>query len=81
MKINLNRTANELPRNIKEMNNMANDKMNASERALYEKAKVKGIHGLQVYANKIIFIFNEEYVKITKTNPSTEFVRLMKELV
>lgn len=58
-----------------------NDKMNASEKALYEKAKEKGIHGLQVYANKVVFMFNEEYVKITKTNPSGEFIRLMKELV
>lgn len=55
--------------------------MNASEKALYEKGKEKGIHGLQVYANKVVFMFNEEYAKITKTNPSVEFIRLMKELV
>ena len=54
--------------------------MNISEKSFYEKAKSKGIHMLEVGENKITFTINNEYVKITYSHPSEEFVNLMTEL-
>lgn len=55
--------------------------MNAFEKALYKKAREKGIYGLEIYPNKVIYRYVGEYVKITKMNPSAEFVSALKELV
>lgn len=55
--------------------------MNAFEKALYKKAREKGIYGLEIYPNKVIYRYVGEYVKITKMNPSVEFVSALKELV
>lgn len=55
--------------------------MNSFEKALYKKAKEKGIYGLEIYPNKVIFRYVGEYVKMTKMNPSSEFISALKELV
>lgn len=54
--------------------------MSESEKELYKKALMKGIHGVEVYPDRISFQFNDEYIKITKRNPSSEFVKRIKEL-
>ena len=54
--------------------------MSVTEKSFYEKAKSKGIRLLEVAKNKITFALNNEYVKITYSHPSKEFVNLMTEL-
>lgn len=54
--------------------------MSITEKSFYEKAKSKGIRLLEVGKNKITFILNNEYVKITYSHPSKEFINLMTEL-
>lgn len=54
--------------------------MNISEKSFYKKAKSKGIRMLEVGEDKITFALNNEYLKITYSHPSEEFVNLMTEL-
>ena len=54
--------------------------MSVTEKSFYEKAKSKGIRLLEVGKNKITFTLNNEYVKITYSHPSKEFINLMTEL-
>lgn len=54
--------------------------MNISEKSFYKKAKSKGIRMLEVGEDKITFVLNNEYLKITYPHPSEEFVNLMTEL-
>jgi hypothetical protein len=54
--------------------------MSVTEKSFYEKAKSKGIRLLEVGKNKITFVLNNEYVKITYSHPSKEFINLMSEL-
>ena len=55
--------------------------MNAFEKSFYEKAKVKGIRLFEEYDKKVVFALNNnEHVKITYSNPSKEFIKLMKEI-
>ena len=54
--------------------------MSVTEKSFYEKAKSKGIRLLEVGKNKITFVLNNEYVKITYSHPSKEFINLMTEL-
>lgn len=54
--------------------------MSVTEKSFYEKAKSKGIRLLEVGKNKITFALNNEYVKITYSHPSKEFINLMSEL-
>jgi hypothetical protein len=54
--------------------------MSVTEKSFYEKAKSKGIRILEVGKNKITFALDNEYVKITYSLPSKEFINLMSEL-
>ena len=54
--------------------------MNMFEKTFYEKAKIKGVRLLETSKNKITFALNGEYVKITHSNPSDEFITLMTNL-
>ena len=54
--------------------------MSVNEKSFYEKAKSKGIRLLEVDKNKITFALNNEYIKITYSHPSEEFINLMTEL-
>lgn len=54
--------------------------MSVNEKSFYEKAKSKGIRLLEVDKNKITFVLNNEYIKITYSHPSKEFINLMTEL-
>lgn len=55
--------------------------MNEFEKALLKKAREKGIYNLEIYPNKVIFCYVGEYVKITKTNPTADFVEELKKLI
>ena len=55
--------------------------MTASEKALAKKASEKGITNLEIYPNKVTFCYLGEYVKITKNNPSKEFIAVLKEIL
>lgn len=54
--------------------------MNIIEKLFYDKAKSKGIRLLEVGKNKITFGLNNEYIKITYSHPSKEFINFMTEL-
>jgi hypothetical protein len=54
--------------------------MSVTEKLFYEKAKYKGISLLEIDKNKITFALNNEYVKITYSHLSKEFINLMTEL-
>ena len=54
--------------------------MSVTEKSFYEKAKSKGSRLLEIGKNKITFALNNEYVKITYSHPSEEFINLMNEL-
>jgi hypothetical protein len=56
--------------------------MNKVEESFYNKAKSKGLRLLEINTNKnkITFALNNEYVKITYSNPSDDFITAMTEL-
>ena len=47
--------------------------MNSFERLFLRKAERKGLRFLELEGNRISFILNDEWEKITKNDPSEEF--------
>ncbi len=54
--------------------------MNSFERSFLRKAERKGLRFLELEGNRISFILNDEWEKITKNDPSEEFKEKMEKI-
>ena len=56
------------------------EKMDSVEKRYYAQAKEYGLAYLQIWPSKITFQIENDYCRISRMNPSKEFVKLMREL-